>query len=257
MMGMGLSLYQLDNRGSALRWIWLVPLAVFGYTLGLTNSRGGFLAMLGCVLATFIGRFGWKKAVPVAGAILPLMFVLFAGRQTDLSTSHGTGQQRIQLWAESLAVFRRMPLFGLGSGFLPDEIGHEAHNSFVQSYAELGFFGATCFVGMYACAFWGLRRLGPYREEIGDADLRRMRPYLLGVAAGYATGMFTLSRNYINPTYLVPGLVAAYLRLAGAEALTPLPLPRFDARLVRRLIATGAAVLGFLYIYVRLFARFG
>jgi O-antigen ligase len=256
-VGLGLSLYKLGDRSSALRWLWVAPLIVFGYTISLTHSRGGFLAMLACAMGVFGARFGWKRAIPVAAVVLPLIFVLFAGRQTDLNTSSGTGQSRIQLWSLSMSAFRRVPLFGLGAGLLPDEIGHEAHNSYIQAYAELGFFGGTCFVGMYTCAFGGLQRLGPYLERIHDPELRRMRPYLLGIAAGYATGMLTLTRLYINPTYIVPGLVAVYLRLVAADVPSPLPVPRFDSRLVGRLIATSALVLGFFYVCVRVFARFG
>jgi hypothetical protein len=256
-IGMGLCLCQLEALRSARRWLWVVPLVVFAYTIFLTKSRGGFLAMLGCLLATSWARFGWKRTVALAAVLLPLVFVLFAGRQTDLSTTRGTGQQRVQLWAMSFAICRRMPLFGLGAGLLPDEIRHDAHGSFVQAYAELGIFGGTIFLGMFACAYSGLLRLGAHQRQIRDPRLRRMRPYLFGIVAGYAVGMFSLSRNYVNPTYLIPGLVAAYLRLAASNSTAPLPLPRCDRRLVVRLIATSAAALGFLYIYVRLFARFG
>jgi hypothetical protein len=69
--------------------------------------------------------------------------------------------------------------------------------------------------------------------------------------------MFTLSRAYVVPTYLIPGLVAAYLRLVAADPSFPVPPPRLDARLVRNLFATGAAVAIFLKVYTRLFARFG
>jgi hypothetical protein len=257
MMGIGLSLYGFGARRSARRWLWAVPLVVYAYTLYLTKSRGGFLAMLACVLATSFARFGWRRTIPIAALLLPALFVLFAGRQTDLSTRGGTGQQRIQLWAMSLEIFRRMPLFGLGYGRIADEIGHDSHNSFVHTYAELGFFGGTLFVGMYACAYWGLRRVDRLRRQIGDPKLRRMGPYLFGIAAGYAAGMFTLSRAYVVPTYLIPGLVAAYLRLVAADPSFPVPLPRLDARLVRNLVATGAAVAIFLKVYTRLFARFG
>jgi putative inorganic carbon (hco3(-)) transporter len=256
-IGIGLSLYGFDARRSAIRWLWVVPLLVFGYTLTLTNSRGGFLAMLGCVVATCVARFGWRKSVPIAALLLPAIFVLFAGRQTDISTSGGTGQQRIQFWVLSLGIFRRMPLFGLGYGMIANEIGHESHNSFVHSYAELGFFGGTFFVGTYACAYWGLRQVGRFRQQIGDPRLRRMGPYLFGIAAGYAAGMFTLSRVYINPTYLIPGLAAVYLRLVAADASFPAPLPRFDARLVRNLVATSALVALLLQVFARIFVRFG
>lgn len=256
-MGIGLSLYKMGNRRSALRRLWVQPLVAFGYTLALTHSRGGFLAMLGCILTVLLAHLGWKKGIPLIAAILPVMFLLFAGRQTEISASTGTALQRNQLWALSLAVFRRMPLFGLGSGLLPDEIGQEAHNSFVQAYTELGFFGGTFFLGMYACAFWGLIRLGRCRQEIRQPELRRMRPYLLGIAAGYAIGMLTLTRVYVNPTYLMPGLIAAYFRLVAAEAPSPLPLPRLDVRLVGNLIALSAAAVALVYVYVRTFARFG
>jgi putative inorganic carbon (hco3(-)) transporter len=257
MIGIGLSLYGLGTRRSARSWLWAVPLVAFAYTLYLTKSRGGFLAMLACVLATSFSRFGWRKTIPIAALLLPALIVLFAGRQTDLSTSSGTGQQRIQLWAMSLAILRRMPLFGLGYGRIAEEIGHDSHNSFVHTFAELGYFGGTLFVGMYACAYWGLRRADRFRRQISDPRLRRMGPYLFGIAAGYAVGMFSLSRAYINPTYLIPGLVVAYLRLVAAATPVPVPLPRLDARLAGRLIATSAAALVMLYIYVRMFARFG
>jgi hypothetical protein len=84
-----------------------------------------------------------------------------------------------------------------------------------------------------------------------------MGPYLFGIAAGYAAGMFTLSRVYINPTYLIPGLAAVYLRLVAADASFPAPLPRFDARLVRNLVATSALVALLLQVFARIFVRFG
>jgi O-antigen ligase len=256
-IGIGLSLYLLGDRRSAVRWFWVVPLLGFIYALYLTKSRGGFLAMLGCILAFCLARFGWKKAIPVVAILLPLMFVLFAGRQTNLSTSSGTGQGRIQYWAMAFPLFRESPLFGIGGGMLPGFIHHDAHNSYVTGYVDLGFFGGTLFLGVYACAFWGLFQLGRFQDQIQDPELRRIRPYLLAMAAGYATGMLSLTRTYINPTYLLPAVTAAYLRLAAADARVPLPLPRVDAWHVRRLVALSIVFIACTYAYIRLFARFG
>jgi hypothetical protein len=153
----------------------------------------------------------------------------------------------------TLGVLRQNPLFGVGSGLLSENIGLEAHNSFVHCYGDMGFFGGTLFLGMYASVFWGLFRVGSFREQIRNPDLRRMQPYLVGIATGYTIGMMSISRAYINPTYLVPGLVAAYLRLLTDARL---PLLRFDSRLVWRLVAVGVAFLAITYIYVRTFARF-
>jgi hypothetical protein len=93
-------------------------------------------------------------------------------------------------------------------------------------------------------------------EQVHDPQLRRMWPCLLGIAAGYVTGMLSLTRVYINPTYLIPGLVVVYLRLVDADAPRPLPLPRFNARLVWRLVLYSVATMAAIYVYVRVFARF-
>jgi hypothetical protein len=39
-------------------------------------------------------------------------------------------------------------------------------------------------------------------------------PYLLAAVVGYCGGMFSLSRNYVAPTYLCLGLAESYLALA-------------------------------------------
>jgi len=66
MMGMGLSLYQLDNRGSALRWIWLVPLAVFGYIKGRFT---GAPPVLSAFRTTVIGGLAAGAAYAIARVI--------------------------------------------------------------------------------------------------------------------------------------------------------------------------------------------
>ncbi len=89
----------------------MAPLALFGYALALTNSRGGLLALLTAMLVLFQARFGWRKTLVLVPIVLPLMFLLFAGRQTEFTTSEGTSQQRIQFWSEGLAMFRQAPVF--------------------------------------------------------------------------------------------------------------------------------------------------
>src|SRR5271157_1734267 len=100
------SLYGLLDRGSGLTRVpWLGPLAFFGYALALTHSRGGFLGAVVGLMVLFRSRFRGKKSLVLAGAALALMFFLFGGgRQTDISTSEGTGQGRIQGWDTGLEI---------------------------------------------------------------------------------------------------------------------------------------------------------
>ncbi|MBX6312992.1 MAG: O-antigen ligase family protein [Isosphaeraceae bacterium] len=255
-VAIAISLYRLgDLRSGLSRFLWLAPLGLFGYALALTRSRGGLLALLACLMSLFQTRFGWRKAILAMLLVLPVMLVLFGGRQTSISTEEGTSQQRIKLWTEAILLFRWKPFFGIGEGKFVEENALVAHNSFVQAYAELGFFGGTLFLGIFYFAILSLYRLGSPQVQILDPELRRLRPYLAALVAGYATGMLTLSRADIVPTYMVPGLVVAYLRIAAVYPFSP--IPRLDARLVQHLALVSIAFLAATYLFVRFSARWG
>jgi len=257
LLGMGISLYFLRRAGSgACLYLWALPLAVFGYAFTLTRSRGGFVGLVAGLLGLFVARFGVKKAIPLAGITLPVLAALLAGRQTDLSTGGGTAQQRIQLWAEGFALLRQHPLFGIGQNMFVEELGHDAHNSFVQAYTDLGLFGGTVYFGIFAYAAWALFRLGPERRARLDPDLARLHPYIVAVVLAYAAGMISLTRVYVIPTYLVAGLASAYLRLVR-EGGTADAAPSLSWGLASRLVLASVGFLAALHVYVRLFARWG
>jgi O-antigen ligase len=205
------------------------------------------------MMVLFQDRFGIRKAVMLAMFALPVMFTLFAGRQTDISLSQDTGQDRIQLWARGFTMLKRSPIFGIGYGRYADEMGLVAHNSYVHAFTELGLLGGTLFVGAFYYAMSTLHRLGPSQDMIADRELARLRPYLLAIVAAYGAGMLTISRNYIVPTYMVIGLVTIYLRLVAANV--PEAIPQFDVRLVQRFAVIGAAFLFAAEAFVRVFLR--
>ena len=256
MLSMAVCLYRLnDPAGSVFRIAWLIPLATFGYAFALTRSRGGFLGVL-LALATFLyARFGLKKALPLAAVALPMMFVLFAGRQTSLSTGGGTAQARIQIWVEGITLFRQSPLFGIGFNQFVGVVGIEAHNSFLHTFADLGFFGGTLFLGIFVFALRALNLLGSNRTRLLDPDLRRLRPYLMAIVAGYFGGMMSISRAYIIPTYMIAGLITVFLQCT--MIWPPLPSLRFNARLVQRMAITGVIFMVSIYFYTRFSARWG
>jgi O-antigen ligase len=247
--------YFLAERGVSppARGLWGALIVLLGHALTLTHSRGGFLALLAGLVAFLMARFG-RRAVPLGAVCLPVVFVLFAGRQTSLSSSEGTGQQRIQLWADYLHLFRRNPLFGIGCNNSTNYIDHVAHNSFIHGYAELGFVGGTAFLSAFCLAFWSLKRLTPTRVRILDPQLARLRPYLLAMVVCSVVGMMTLSRAYAIPTYNALGLVVAYVRLANTEPAVP-PL-RLDARLVAGLTGIGVLFLIVMTVYTAWAVRY-
>jgi O-antigen ligase len=249
-------LYFLDQSGRSLMALpWAVVVGLFCYALVLTQSRGGLLALLVGVLVLFRERFGVRKALMLAVVAVPPLFVLAGGRQTSLTASEGTGQDRIQLWSEGLAAFRQAPLFGIGQGRYEEEFGLVAHNSFVHCYTELGILGGTFFLGAFYLAYWLLHRAGQPGTPLLTPELEHLRCLLTAVVAGYAVGMLTLTRAYIVPTFLILGLATAFLNLIAARA--PALGIRWDGRLVRRLAVAAAVFLLGTYTLVRLLARWG
>jgi O-antigen ligase len=250
--GMVMCLYAMGNlRAGPVSLIWLPGLISFGYSLFLTRSRGGFLAMIGALLAFFYSRFGWVGRVVLTAVAVPLVFVAFAGRSTELTSSSGTGLDRIKLWSEALDNFRQAPLFGIGEGeFTEVTDDHKvAHNSFIQNYAELGFFGGSLFVAAFAYAIGSLYRLRPPDVYIPDPELRRLRPFLFTLLIGYVAGLMSLSRAMVVPTYIPLGLTAAYLRLTTTFPPRP-PVP-LTFRLALRMLLVSSLFLAGMYAFVR------
>lgn len=154
--GLILSLYGMSDRLFRLpRLLYGVSSLIFGYALMQTQSRGGFIALVAACGIVLLSRYGWKKAVMLGAAGLPIMLLVFKGRITTISAQEGTAHQRIGMWADGFEFFKSSPIFGIGAGqfskFTAD--GHVAHNAYIQTYAEMGLFGGTLFSGAFFLPF--------------------------------------------------------------------------------------------------------
>jgi hypothetical protein len=248
-MAMIACLFYVGHRALPLRAFGLASLLFFGYAITLTHSRGGFIGLLFGSGSFLLARFGWRRAVPFAAVMLPVLFYLFAGRMTSIDTSSDTAQSRIQLWNQGLVDFTRNPLFGLGTGLFQEKEGLVAHNSYIQAYSELGFFGGTLFVGAFYLCLWALYRLGLCQEQIIDPEMRRLRPYLVGLVGGFMGCMVSMSLTDMLPTYAVLAVVVAYVRLTALRR--PLPImPQFNSGLVLRLAGASMLTLVVFRVYV-------
>jgi O-antigen ligase len=275
-----LSLYFLLTSGNlCLRIVCAAWLPLFAYAVFLTGSRGGFIAFAGGLGAVAWMRFGWKKTALIGSIGLPLLLIVFAGRQTEISTSTGTAQTRVELWREWLTTFRENMLFGKGMSLpkeeemlnhRPDEQRrHLAHNSYLQGFADLGLFGGCLFVGAFLCAGWALYRFSApdsletvaaslsLRLRLGTRDYRDLQvlqPYMLAGLAAYSLGMLSLSICYIVPTYMMLALSVSFTQIARRAALAPATPLRFDLPLLGRFAAAGFFTLFSIYVFVRFVA---
>jgi putative inorganic carbon (HCO3(-)) transporter len=221
------------------RLAWAAPIGVFGYAVTLTQSRGGLLGLMVAVISWLWGRLGWKKALPLGVVVVPAMFMMAGGRQANMNLgANDTANHRAALWSDGFMAMKRNLFTGIGAGEYAGECGLVAHNSFVHAYVELGLLGGALYLGAFSLAV-----VSTHQSRPADPLLARLRPFVLAVVVGYAGGTFTLSRNYVIPTYLVIGLADAYLRIA--HPYSP-PSHRVDGRLMIWLVKLGVA--GFLVL---------
>jgi hypothetical protein len=252
-----------DPARKATRPFWLVLLLLFGYALLLTHSRGGFLALMSGLATLFYLKFGLRKTMLLGLPFLPLLFVVFAGRMTDLKADEGTGQARIQLWSDGLTIFLNSPFTGIGMENYYQFSSHVAHQSFIHCFTELGLFGGTLFLGAFYLAIKGLYDFRPVEpstpEEAAqpltdvEAELRRLHPFLMATLIAYTVGISFLSRTYIVPTYMMLGLAVVFMRLQAAQATAPLPAWTFLTW--PRLAGVSGGFLIASYTFVRLFVK--
>lgn len=248
--GMILSLYFWgDRRTGLLRIVWTAPLALEGYALALTQSRGGLLDLAASLLCLLYARFGAKKAALLTALAAPVALAM-KGRQTDITLSNGTGHHRLRIWAEGWSLFRGSPIFGIGMDQFVEEVHYVAHNSFFHCFAELGLVGGTLYTGMFYLAIRWPLKLGSSGSPIRDFELRKAGRYLAAIIAGEAVGQLSISRNYEVPTYMLIGLAAAYLRLAARQSSAS--VPRLTVGLVLQISSVSLALLIFLYMLMKL-----
>lgn len=243
------------NSRLILRLFWPASMMLMLYGIYRTQSRGGMLALMAGGGALAISRLGLRRASIAGAVIIPLLLVAFGGRQTDLSTGDGSTLSRVQLWSDALEALRGNPLLGIGPGAMEENSGQVAHNSFLQAYSECGIPGGWLFFTAYWVAIWGVVRLGVRSTRILDEDLANLRPYLAAVLVAYCTGMLSLTRNYVSPTYLMLGLASAYLSLVLTDP--PKPQIRFGLSLLGRTFAWSMLFLLALQLFVKASVRWG
>ena len=108
-------------------------------------------------------------------------------------------------------MFKSRPLFGIGYDRYTQFNDLVAHNSFVHTLAELGLFGAFCFVGM---GYWFFLRRD---EQPESASLRAWGDDLRQGGLGLTICAMFLSRQYNVLPFIWLAMGSAYRELADRE----------------------------------------
>jgi O-antigen ligase len=152
-----------------VKWLmYFLPVSAIGCVLA-SSSRG---AIVGCIAVVFyLSMFSNKRfrawigsAIFLALAYL-VMPAQFMARFQTVGTD-ATSLSRISYWEKAQAMMDAHPYLGVGYyNWVPYYRDHyfdptlywrveEAHNTFLQMGAELGYLGLGLFVIMVLCSFW-------------------------------------------------------------------------------------------------------
>lgn len=189
------------------------------------------------------GRWRLRAAVValvlVAGAgVYFTTFMSLPARERIVNVGGGTG--RLDLWTVGARMVTEEPLLGVGVGNFPVSSIHYllrpgaieraefiittprmAHNTYLQSFAELGILGGLVFIAIVsislACVIGALRT---FRDR-GDVSMELLTRGVLVALIGYLAASVVISENYSKLMWIMlglgPALLAVALRSSSSE----------------------------------------
>jgi O-antigen ligase len=232
-----------------IRRLVLVGLAVIVGSIFTSVSRGGLLGLAAVLLLlvaqparTFFKTRARKSAfIAVAGTgaaiLLIVSYSALSARTESLSSSGSSGSGRAYLWSAATVAFDEHPALGLGFGAFASQSnallrrtpgvnfrqyklrpeGQPVHNSYLESFTELGVLGGLLFIGLLASAAvslqWAARRAAKQDDLFLLAFARALQLSLLGFAV---TSIF-LSAETHRTLWVLLGLSLALTRIVAAR----------------------------------------
>lgn len=232
----------------------------------LTYSRGALVGL--CVVAGVAVVLIPKKpsylAMMLLGALVagrlvgPQVVARFATTFAEEEERDGSAQSRIDLWRACLQIGLENPLMGIGPRGFPAvasqygfSAGKEAHSTWMQAIAEMGFVGCGLLMLFYLTTIFKLipvvwKRWGPGMGEDGALATG----VLIALSGFFVSAQFVTMIGLETP-YYVAMVALAMLKFSALPAAAPVAVParpvRFDervfvpARLRQQAGPTGAA----------------
>jgi len=246
----GLSLligFAMRKRNPAAVFFYGLAAAIVFYTVYMTQSRGGLVAGLLVPGVFIVRRYGFKSLIPAMMVGVPVL--LLGGRSGE--NAEQSTLERYEAWSTGISMFKSNPVLGVGARQFGEHHYLTAHNSFVLTFAELGFPGFFLFVAIMYLSFKslivGLREL---RHVPGTDAATTWGLSLLASMAGIVFQINTLSFAYHAVMWIFFALCA------GWTSAIRYHLPTFRVRMTwRDLFFVVALCVGYLSL-LPLFLRY-
>jgi len=227
--------FMLRARGGFRKAAWFLAVGVMTYTLFLTGSRAGLLALvvtMGLLVYEFGVKTGRRYLLVLAGLAVFAMVLLAGGkvRERFEAMSYGTVKsaedasayessvaRRGLLW-RSLAVTAEHPLLGVGPGNFAVVSGswHVAHNTFTGFSAEGGLPALILFILLFWRAFDNVRKVQLLAQ--GQTEQKLLAGALRCSLVGFVVGAFFDSVEYHFFSYFLVAYTSALYAIAGKYA---------------------------------------
>jgi putative inorganic carbon (HCO3(-)) transporter len=198
------------RRGSVTTNLFLVsiPAGILLYATYLTFSRGALVALAVMVLMIVRDRWGVAATSVRAAGMAALALVAKIGGR-GFSTSEESAASRIDAWSTGMDLLRHHPLSGIGYNHFQDYYALTAHNAYVLCFAELGIIGYFLWLALIVLSTLQLTRIISGSGSRDD-DSTRWAGAIQKSFFAFLASSFFLSRTYIEPLYILLGMIAAF-----------------------------------------------
>lgn len=160
-----------------------------------TGSRGGFLATMSIFALYMMYKF--KISLSRLIVVSTIMFSLLAIAPSYLTStrdSHGSAQNRVDMWGEGIEMVEHNPFFGIGKGNYADYTGKLiAHNSAIEIMGETGLFGLFLWISLI---YISLKYLYYYHQSTDNIYHKSYTTALAISIGGYITSSMFVTLEY-------------------------------------------------------------
>ncbi len=180
-----------------------------------TSSRGAMLGLCAVAMVFALRRFRMIPALTFGAVAVSGVMLLGGTRAQAMTSQENSAQSRIEAWGQGLMMLKSKPVFGVGYGRFTEFHNKVAHNSFIQTAAELGLFGALIFIAMYDTLFRILNRGRKGAAALAPTLSPSWMNAMIAAGAGMLVCGFFLSRQYVAVPFIL-------LAMAGSiDGLVP------------------------------------
>lgn len=218
-----------DTKDIKKKIIFGIAVALMLICLVLTMSRGGWvgMAMAAFIFCFFVDKRLLLLAIPlglIALKILPASVInriLSIGNTTDSSNAY-----RLEIWENTWKMIRDNKIAGVGLGHIPYRevfgtysrsiLTYHAHNSFLQTLAELGIAGFMIFITSLI-AFIKY----PIKYLIKNGNTLKKDKYFKYIGVGVIAGIIgVFTHGLVENVLYLPKIIFSFWTLVGIGSIS-------------------------------------